>query len=290
VPKDHEEGFILLPALLLAGMIAVALSAFLVHIKIEVKAGGNLVANAIAETLADGIVQLVAFDLAQAPDKKPLARGTVSRCAVDSDHTALVRVQDQGGLVDLNAASPATLAVLLALAGLPPEEARIYADRIADFRDTDESPRPNGAEAEEYRAAGLEVRPKNGPFLDVAELDQIIGMTEDLRRSLSPLITVHSHQAGRDISAAPGALRDAAAESLPSSRSQQQSFGIDVVVNSPSGAFGRRAVIQILGRAERPFVINEWKRVSADEAAQLQSQPADSCPYATHLLNGSATR
>ena len=283
MPKKGEEGFVLLPALWLSGLLAVALSSFLVHIKIHVKTAANLVENAKAELAADGVVQLVAYQLAFEADRKPLAGGIVSRCPVDREHIAFVRVQDQGGLVDLNAASPGTLEALLKILGLAPEKARSLADRIADFRDLDDSTRPNGAEADDYRMAGLALRPKNAPFLDKVELDQVLGMSEDLRHVMAPLVTVHSQQAGIDPMVAPEALRQAQAGALPAAHSQQQAFGIEVAVTSSTGSvFSRHAVVRILRRARKPFVISEWNRGGAEEAAEMLSRAPEPCLFAVH--------
>jgi len=284
--NGNEEGFVLLPALWLSGLLAIALSAFLVHVKIHVKAAANLVENAKTELAADGMVQLVAYELASGRSRKQLSDGIVSRCQFDEDHVAFIRVQDQGGLVDLNAASPATLEALLALLGVSPEKAEGLAEKIADFRDIDDAARPNGAEAEDYRAAGLPL-PKNAPFLDKAELDQVLGMSDDLRRHMAPLVTIHSQQAGIDPVTSPKVLRDAKVGALPMGHSQQQVFGLEAVVRSTSGSvFNRHAVIHIVRQARKLFVIKDWSRGGAEEAAEMLSQPAGPCLYAVRTHGG----
>jgi general secretion pathway protein K len=287
--NENEEGFVLLPALWLSGLLAVALSAFLVHVKIHVKTAANLIENAKSELVADGIVQFVAYELASGRDRKQLAGGIVSRCQVDDEYVAFIRVQDQGGLVDLNATSPATLRSLLTLLGLAPEKAEGLAEKIADFRDVDDAVRPSGAEAEDYRAAGLPL-PKNAPFLDKAELDQVLGMSDDVRRQMAPLITIHSQQAGIDPITSPKVLREAQSGGLPMGHSQQQVFGIEAVVKSTSGSvFNRHAVVRIVQQARKLFVIKEWSRGGTEEAANMLSQPAGPCLFAVRFPGGQIT-
>jgi type II secretory pathway component PulK len=280
--NDGESGFVLVPTLWLAGVIAAVLSAFLIHIRLDVKAAANLVENAKLEVTADGIVRLVAYELAHNRDGHLPTAGTVSRCPIDAQSTALIQVQDQAGLVDLNSASPAMLEKLGAAVGLGPEKARAVADRIADFRDADDQTRPNGAENAEYEAAGAGLQPKNGPFQDKAELDQVLDMTAGLRELLAPFVTVHSQQHGVDPAVVPNRLKDAIANGLPIAHSQRQSFAIDILVSSARGAYHRHAIVRMLGKADEPFVITEWSRGSAESAAFLRSAPAEECQFGVY--------
>jgi general secretion pathway protein K len=273
----NRAGFVLVAAIWLAGILAIALSAFLVHVKVEVRATANSVNNARAEALADGLARIVAYELSAMRAPRISLSGTATRCSVDG-HDAIIRIQDQGGLIDLNASSSITLQVLGGILGLSDEAARALADRIADFRDSDDDPRPDGAEKDDYRRAGLSLPPKNAPFQHVSELDQVFGVNEELRERLKPLVTVRSEQDGVDYSAAPAALNGK--HQLPSAHSQRQSFAIDVLVKGAGGTiFHRRAGILVLGRVERPFAIVEWVRGSAMDAAALQSSAATKCGF-----------
>ena len=48
---------------------------------------------------------------------------------------------------------------------------------MADWRDPDDTTRPNGAEEADYRLAGLKQKPANAPFETVTELARVFGMT-----------------------------------------------------------------------------------------------------------------
>src|SRR3546814_5898664 len=69
------------------------------------------------------------------------------------------------------------------------------ADRVAaaitDWRDADDLRRPQGAEWQDYAAAGSRYRPRNGPFVALGELRAVAGMTPGLHAAVAPLMTLH---------------------------------------------------------------------------------------------------
>lgn len=103
-----------------------------------------------------------------------------------------IRVFDESGKVDLNAAAPDLLAKLLLAAGAEPARAAALAAAIVDYRDEDNLLQPGGAEDGEYRAAGLPYGPKDAPFEAVAEVQRVLGMDSVLYRKLEPVLTVYS--------------------------------------------------------------------------------------------------
>ena len=103
-----------------------------------------------------------------------------------------VRVTDETGLIDLNAAQTDLLAELFISRGADEIQALQFADAIADWRDPDDEPRPYGAEADDYYRAGYPYGPRNAPFDSVEELQQVIGMTWEIYRSVEGALTVHS--------------------------------------------------------------------------------------------------
>jgi general secretion pathway protein K len=93
--------------------------------------------------------------------------------------------------MDLNHAPETRLAALFASAGADQSKARSLADNVADFRDPDNLPHSHGAEAAEYQAAGLAWGPKNAPFQDVEELQQVLGMTPEIYDRVSAHLTTN---------------------------------------------------------------------------------------------------
>lgn len=94
--------------------------------------------------------------------------------------------------IDISTAPPDLLQALLVVAGgLDPAAAETLAARIVDWRDPDDSASPGGgSELAPYLAAGLSVRPRNGPFLGKEDLLQVAGIGLDLFARIEPLITV----------------------------------------------------------------------------------------------------
>jgi general secretion pathway protein K len=102
-----------------------------------------------------------------------------------------VRLQASAGLVDINVAEPSALSRFFLLAGASQDQATSLADKIADWRDTDNLVRLAGAERDEYAASGLP-RPRNGWFTNIEELGLVLGVTEEMVDCLAPFTTVDS--------------------------------------------------------------------------------------------------
>ena len=162
-----DGGFILVSVLWLLALLTLVVLVLLTASRLDARATGQLMRHAEAEALADGLMRLVALRLGDR-DSRPLADaglardGTVMRCE-HADAAVAIAVNDVGGLVDLNAASPSLLQWLLRRLGVEPDKAVALAAAIVDFRDEDDVPGVNGAESTAYRAAGLGHGPKNAP-------------------------------------------------------------------------------------------------------------------------------
>jgi general secretion pathway protein K len=105
-----------------------------------------------------------------------------------------LEITDESGLVDLNTSDTVTLSNLLRAHGVEEEAALSLADAILDWRDTDDLVSPNGAEDPDYDAAGLPYGAKDAPFDTVSEVQQVLGMTQDLYARLVPALTIYSGQ------------------------------------------------------------------------------------------------
>lgn len=99
--------------------------------------------------------------------------GTV--LAVGTDERVLL--QDLRGLVNLNIADPRRVQALLKACGISDAMAPRLADALADYVDADSLKRLNGAEAFDYRAAGLP-EPRNAVLLSREELWRVLGWRE----------------------------------------------------------------------------------------------------------------
>jgi general secretion pathway protein K len=102
-----------------------------------------------------------------------------------------VELTDESGLIDINTADDTLLQGLFVSAGVAPDQAVVLSDAIQDWRDPDDMPLPQGAELNEYKAAGLPYAPRNAPFQTVGEVQQALGMNYDLFEKIEPAITIY---------------------------------------------------------------------------------------------------
>jgi type II secretory pathway component PulK len=107
--------------------------------------------------------------------------------------TAQLDVRDTGAALNPNQADETMLRQFLAL-GLRIDYT--VADRltqaILDWRDDDDLPRVNGAEREEYLAAGAAVLPANRQFNELKDLRYVLGMTPEIFEQMQPYLTLVS--------------------------------------------------------------------------------------------------
>src|SRR5690606_35531867 len=110
-----------------------------------------------------------------------------------ADAAIEIRIVDESGKFDLNAADPASLSALMRVLGTDPAQADAVAAAIVDWRDGDDLTQPQGgADDPQYAAAGLPWGAKDAPFETAAEVEQVLGMSPALYGALAPHLTIHS--------------------------------------------------------------------------------------------------
>jgi general secretion pathway protein K len=264
-----EDGFVLVSVIWIAGLLAVIATAFAITVRSHTLGGSNNIYNTQAEYAADGMALFTALKLASpaspAPQLEP--NGEPVFCNWSEGATVSVSVQDQGGLVDLNTASPELLDVLFRSLGADAGKSISMIGALQNFRDPD-SLTSDGA-AEPVTFPGKTYGPKNAPFAITAEIDQIPEIDEAMFHRLMPLVTVYSQQSGIDPAVAPQHLLEllgatgetATSPTRFSSPSPAKTFSIDVTAELKNGARYRRlAIISILRQPDRPFATLEWTR------------------------------
>ena len=198
--------------------------------------------------------------------------------------TVTVTIQDQGGLVDLNTASPPLIDRLLEGLGLAKPESQALQAALRDYRDPDHDAQTGGSEPATY--PGRKTGPKNGPFSTPEELDQIPGLTEQVFATLTRVTTVSSQQMGIDLERAPQELRQLLGISNPSdlsalafaSPSPQRVFAIDAAAELADGSrFTRHALIALLRQPDRPFAILGWQQRDWVESKASNTSPSQPC-------------
>ncbi|RMF17751.1 MAG: general secretion pathway protein GspK [Alphaproteobacteria bacterium] len=292
--SDRRRGIALIMVLWVLVLIALVAAALRATVEAEIHAGLARTGQAQAMAAADGGVYWAIERLLErvyvgtTSDRPPVPIDDRPLVADFGDGVrAEVRIQDVGGLVDLNAAPRPLLAALIHRLGVAADRADVLAGRIMDFRDLDSEPQPRGgAEDEAYARAHMPFGPKNGPFDSPDELAQVLGIGFDLAARMKPYVTVMSGARGIDplvapplvLEALPG-LSDAARRLLLAERSRagalrrtmpqvrhdmfqpstHANYRIVSIGIAPDGArFIRESVVQIRGSRQPPYFFRSW--------------------------------
>ena len=305
-----QRGFVLLIVLSVLGLMAMVAASFgqmaRNHIKLAAVASGD----ASAEALADAGVYIAILDLmagreGQSPDRRFALDATPFSCSMGDGTALTIAIQDEAGKVDLNIATPALVRALVLGLGLSAGEAAV--DAILDYRDEDDNRRLSGAERAEYQEAGRSLGPRNGPFLAVEELANVLGITQADAERLRPFVTIYSGLAAIDGNVAPKALMDildrgtgegggpsllegnlAMSEFsamrqgtglLPAqylAASTRRAFSIRSQARTAAGSiFVRESVVEFVASTSPVFVLRRWYRGSVTLGT---SAPAEALP------------
>lgn len=114
-----------------------------------------------------------------------------------------VAVTDDSGKIDLNTADVNILTAMFVGNGIDPTKAEQLAAAIIDWRDPDDIITPNGAESNEYKAAGYAYVAANKPFTTVSEVQQVIGMNYEIYRRIEPALTLYTGRGNPSAAYAP---------------------------------------------------------------------------------------
>src|SRR5437763_3106304 len=196
-PIDRQRGIALVLALWLTILLTVIASGFAFSMRGEALAARNAISSAQARVAADGAVERTLFELSRPRMTDTWTADGARRMWTESGIQFDVTAVDESSKIDLNYASDSLLRSLMtSVGGLDDQAASHVVDAILDWRDPDDAKRPNGAEADDYRSAGLKYGPSNAPFETVGELALGMGMTPDSYRRVADSLTVYSRQPG----------------------------------------------------------------------------------------------
>lgn len=304
----RDRGLVLLAVLWVLTLLALMAATFTRTSRTEVNLARNAMQQLQAEALADSGVHLAVARLGQTIEQGGWALdGRVHSHTLPGGEVRIL-IADEAGKIDLNGANPELLQALLRALGVGSEASVALADAIVDFRDGDHLHLLNGAEDEDYATAGLAHDAKDAPFEEVAELQQVLGMTPALYRRVAPVLTVHTRGRRPNEATAPplvvAALRgrvmdegeasgDAAmlmdqatgaagSEAAPEERelgglrSRLGLYEIHAEGRTGDGAvFARTAVVLLTRGGRAPFRILSWRR---GERRLFAATPSDVFP------------
>jgi general secretion pathway protein K len=236
--RRGERGVALVIVLWTLALLAVLAGAFSTASRTHTKLAFNVIERAKAEALADAAVARAIAGLLTPPEEGGLRVDQTPYAWIFDGGEVVFTIADEGGKIDLNSVGAEELSAILAALGVPARDSARLAGAIVDFRDDDQAVSASGAEAAEYRRAGLPHGPKDAPFERVDELSLVLGMTSEVMALLGPIATVHTATAEPTIALmAPeyraalqgvigvsGAGDDAAVEGEPSAQERQGQF------------------------------------------------------------------
>ena len=191
--SSRARGAALVLVLWLTAMLAALVGAFAMTAQVEYLQGRTLSHGLVAAEAARAGLEYAATRTSDPdPAQQWLPDGRAYRWRFGEAEVE-VRIVDEVGKVDLNAAEPATLAALMRAVGAQPDVADAVAAAIVDWRDPDDLTQPQGgAEDPQYAAAGRPYGAKDAPFETVAEVEQVLGMTPALYAKLAEHLTIYS--------------------------------------------------------------------------------------------------
>jgi len=244
--------------LVLLSTLALGLSA---TVRTELSLAANSIGMSKARYAAEGGVQIGAQNLLLPRAERWPADGSIREVAIDGIRLKIATF-DESGKIDLNYADPELLARLLILADVDQNRAIALADAILDWRDGDDLRRLQGAEASDYRAAGLPYEPRDGPFESVSELQLVLGMEPDIFDRIRQALTVYSGSSGVNVELASPQVAEAIAgfeQMRPNT--VDRVFTLHVEAESPDGMRAQLSVTlqPVPGRPTRPFDVFAWE-------------------------------
>jgi general secretion pathway protein K len=227
----------------------------------ETHIAANYVANADAETQADGAVVETVFRMIDGSDAHWDVGGPYVLNMRQAKATVTIR--SEGGKVNPNTASQQLLAALMSASGAQASVAAAVSQAMLDWRQTDDNDQ-NGAarKAAQYRAARLDYAPPGAPFESLDEIQRVVGMTPELFRRLKPNLSIYQTN-DPDISIAEPAvvkaLRTLALPPQPPNAEVTQIVSITArVTTDRGGRFFRHAVVRIDPPASQTYGILAW--------------------------------
>lgn len=297
--RRGERGVVLIHVLWLSMLVSLVAGSVALSTRSATRETRTYLDVTAVRAVADGAIALGVYEvLKRGRRSDKVWRGTdVAAGYVVDGVTVTLYIQDESGKIDLNRAPEALLREMFLANGVSSDKADAMTDAIADWRDGNPEPRPHGAEGSDYRHAGYDYGPRDGPFETVDELAVVFGMTQDLFDRISPLVTVYSGKRGVDpasasrgvVAALSSDAEDKDVKQFVSGRASEngrhvrsalrkigvprrflassghRAFSIRAVARSRNGTtFVREAIVSLKGGIDSPYHVLVWRQGPPD--------------------------
>lgn len=295
--RRTQRGFALLLVIWVLAILAVLAVGVATTMRSETRLARNLVDSARARALAEaGVARAEAALLETDPAARWPADGAPREISFDGG-TVSIRIEDEGGKIDVNAAAPEMIRALCGEFAIERSTCAALVDGVVEHR-RDTAPSPNAAPLQLRFGAnqGFGGGAASGrdrqivAFATLEELRQLPGVDRSTIAKLSPYLTVYSQSARIDPTTAPRevllalpgvdrgevdrliAARSATGPTaspapvltgvgLFTAQGQLHAATIVAEARTDTGArFVRRAVIALTGIPLRPVQVLEWRQ------------------------------
>jgi general secretion pathway protein K len=205
-----QRGFALLLVIWVLAILAVLAAGFAAGTRSQARLARNLLEAARARALAEaGVARAISALVDNDPTSRWRADGTPSEIGFDGG-IVRVRIEDEGGKVDLNMAPPALLSGLCLELGIDPGACTGLVDDIVArrraatpaFAQTLRGPRAGAGLAVGFGVPPMQDR-QAAAFSTVAELRQVPALDQASFDRLRPFVTVYSQSPRVDPAVAP---------------------------------------------------------------------------------------
>jgi type II secretory pathway component PulK len=206
IGRGGQQGIALIVVLWLIVLLGAVAAGHASNVHSEIRLAMLYVQSAKARALAEAGIQQAILSLLQGSEGKQWpVDGSVQRF-VFGEQEVKVAIRDATGLVDLNSAKASLLEVLFSIPEQNSQQQVQLVNALLDWRDADDRSHLQGAEDDDYRAAGFAWTAHDAAFSSIEELRYLIGMTPRKFAAIAPYITVFSGQAALNLEYAPKKL------------------------------------------------------------------------------------
>lgn len=206
----REAGFALVITLIVTTLLIALLVEFVSEVYVDTSHSHNFVGSQQAAILAESgvaggikLLQVSALLRKNEPYTSLLEPWAQPQLYDAGEGTVSISIEEESGKLDLNSLVHAnglpkpfyqeTLKRLLTVLKLPPE----LNEAVEDWTDTDNAPRPNGAELNFYLAQKPPYQPHDGRLDTLEELALVKGFTPEVMNKLRSCITVYGSDSSR---------------------------------------------------------------------------------------------
>ena len=207
VSSSRQGGIALVMVLWLVVLLTIVAASFSTHSRVETRMAGNLVERQKARMLIESGLSRAMLELMGGETQRWPTNGEVQELQ-DTQGRVRISIRNAAGLVDLNQASRETLYKLFTLISPLPEERDRLVDALADWKDTDDLKRVNGAEDADYRHEGLDYGTADRDLETIDELSYVMGFDRDAVDAIRAYVTVFSGSSQVDERFAPDSLTE----------------------------------------------------------------------------------